>query len=91
MENRYRSLHIISFFVGLKSVIAPIAHEQFISAKQSQVVEKEKTLSRIEDLDVAAAATSLARAEIRMQATTFVFTQANKLFNQRNYVEELLN
>ncbi|MEC8044174.1 MAG: flagellin [Verrucomicrobiota bacterium] len=60
-------------------------------AIQSQVVEKEKTLSRIEDLDVAAAATSLARAEIRMQATTFVFTQANKLFNQRNYVEELLN
>ena len=60
-------------------------------AIQSKVVEKEKTLSRIEDLDVAAAATSLARAEIRMQATTFVFTQANKLFNQRNYVEELLN
>ena len=56
-----------------------------------QVVEKEKTLLRSGDLDVAAAATSLARAEIRMQATTFVFTQANKLFNQRNYGEELLN
>ena len=55
-----------------------------------QVVEKEKTLSRIADLDMAVAASRLARLEVRMQATTSVFVQANRIFDQRNYVEELL-
>ena len=55
-----------------------------------QVVEKEKTLSRIADLDMAMAASRLARLEVRMQATTSVFVQANRIFDQRNYVEELL-
>lgn len=55
-----------------------------------QVMEKEKTLSRIADLDMAVAASRLARLEVRMQATTSVFVQANRIFDQRNYVEELL-
>ena len=55
-----------------------------------QMVEKEKTLSRIADLDMAVAASRLARLEVRMQATTSVFVQANRIFDQRNYVEELL-
>jgi hypothetical protein len=36
------------------------------------------------------AASRLARLEVRMQATTSVFVQANRIFDQRNYVEELL-
>ena len=55
-----------------------------------QIVEKEKTLSRIADLDMAVAASRLAKLEVRMQATTSVFIQANRIFDQRNYVEELL-
>ena len=55
-----------------------------------QVVEKEKALSRIADLDMAVAASRLAKLEVRMQATTSVFVHANRIFDQRNYVEELL-
>ena len=55
-----------------------------------QVVEKEKTLSRIADLDMAVAASRLAKLEVRMQAMTSVFVHANRIFDQRNYVEELL-
>lgn len=55
-----------------------------------QVVEKEKTLSRIADLDMAGAASRLAKLEVRMQAMTSVFVHANRIFDQRNYVEELL-
>jgi flagellin-like hook-associated protein FlgL len=54
-------------------------------------METEKSLSRIEDVDMAITASRLARVEIKMQSTTAIFAQANKLFNQRNYVEELLN
>jgi hypothetical protein len=40
---------------------------------------------------MAITASRLARAEIKMQSTSAIFAQANKLFNQRNYVDELLS
>ena len=65
--------------------------EKEIKANENLSMETEKSLSRIEDVDMAITASRLARAEIKMQSTTAIFAQANKLFNQRNYVEELLN
>jgi flagellin len=65
--------------------------EEEITANENLSMETEKSLSRIEDVDMAITASRLARAEIKMQSTTAIFAQANKLFNQRNYVEELLN
>jgi flagellin-like hook-associated protein FlgL len=65
--------------------------EKEIEGNENLTAEQEKSLSRIEDVDMAITASRLARAEIKMQSTTAIFSQANKLFNQRNYVEELLN
>ena len=65
--------------------------EKEIKANQNLSMETEKSLSRIEDVDMAITASRLARAEIKMQSTTAIFAQANKLFNQRNYVDELLS
>ena len=62
-----------------------------ISALGEALINREKSLSRIEDVDMAITASRLARAEIKMQSTTAIFAQANKLFNQRNYVDELLS
>ena len=62
-----------------------------ISALANDIINREKSLSRIEDVDMAITASRLARAEIKMQSTTAIFAQANKLFNQRNYVEDLLS
>jgi len=68
--------------------LSRIDHE--ISELDSSYVQKEKSLGRIEDLDVARAATQLAKAEIKLQSSAKVFAHANELFNKRNYVEELL-
>ena len=65
--------------------------EKEIIANENLSMETEKSLSRIEDVDMAITASRLARAEIKMQSTTAIFAQANKLFNQRNYVDELLS
>lgn len=65
--------------------------EKEITANENLSIETEKSLSRIEDVDMAITASRLARAEIKMQSTTAIFAQANKLFNQRNYVDELLS
>ena len=65
--------------------------EKEIMANENLSMETEKSLSRIEDVDMAITASRLARAEIKMQSTTAIFAQANKLFNQRNYVDELLS
>ena len=65
--------------------------EEEITANENLSMETEKSLSRIEDVDMAITASRLARAEIKMQSTTAIFAQANKLFNQRNYVDELLS
>jgi flagellin-like hook-associated protein FlgL len=62
-----------------------------ISGLANDIINHEKSLSRIEDVDMAITASRLARAEIKMQSTTAIFAQANKLFNQRNYVEDLLS
>ena len=62
-----------------------------IGALGEALINREKSLSRIEDVDMAITASRLARAEIKMQSTTAIFAQANKLFNQRNYVDELLS
>lgn len=64
--------------------------EKEIEANENLTIETEKSLSRIEDVDMAITASRLARTEIKMQSTTAVFVKANSLFNQRNYVEELL-
>ena len=68
--------------------LSRIDHE--ISELDSSYVQKEKSLGRIEDLDVGRAATQLAKAEIKLQSSAKVFAHANELFNKRNYVEELL-
>ena len=68
--------------------LSRIDHE--ISELDSSYVQKEKSLGRIEDLDVARAATQLAKAEIKLQSSAKVFAHANELFTKRNYVEELL-
>ena len=68
--------------------LSRIDHE--ISELDSSYVQKEKSLGRIEDLDVARAATQLAKAEIKLQSSAKVFAHANELFNKRSYVEELL-
>ena len=65
--------------------------EKEIGRNENLTAEQEKSLSRIEDVDMAITASRLARAEIKMQSTTAIFAQANKLFNQRNYVEDLLS
>ena len=65
--------------------------EKEIKRNENLSMETEKSLSRIEDVDMAITASRLARAEIKMQSTTAIFAQANKLFNQRNYVDELLS
>jgi flagellin-like hook-associated protein FlgL len=65
--------------------------EKEIEGNKNLTLETEKSLSRIEDVDMAITASRLARAEIKMQSTTAIFAQANKLFNQRNYVDELLS
>ena len=70
------------------SSLSRIDHQ--ISGLDSKYVQKEKSLGRIEDLDVARAATPLAKAEIKLQSSAKVFAHANELFNKRNYVEELL-
>ena len=57
---------------------------------ESSYVQKEQSLGRIEDLDMARAATQLAKAEIKLQSSAKVFAHANNLFSKRNYVEELL-
>ena len=62
-----------------------------VTGNENLTAEQEKSLSRIEDADMAITASRLARAEIKMQSTTAIFAQANKLFNQRNYVEDLLS
>ena len=64
--------------------------EKEIEANENLTMKTEKSLSRIEDVDMAITASRLARIEIKMQSTTAVFAKANTLFNQRNYVEELL-
>ncbi len=64
--------------------------EKEIEANENLTIETEKSLSRIEDVDMAITASRLARTEIKMQSTTAVFVEANFLFNQKNYVEELL-
>ncbi len=58
---------------------------------EKHLTSQEQALSRIEDVDMAITASRLARTEIKMQSTTAIFAQANKLFNQRNYVDELLS
>jgi flagellin-like hook-associated protein FlgL len=68
--------------------LSRIDHE--ISELDSSYVQKEKSLGRIEDLDVARAATQLAKAEIKLQSSAKVFAHANELFTKRNYVAELL-
>ena len=65
--------------------------EKEIEGNENLTAEQEKSLSRIEDVDMAITASRLARTEIKMQSTTAIFAQANKLFNQRNYVEDLLS
>lgn len=70
------------------SSLSRIDHQ--ISGLDSKYVQKEKSLGRIEDLDVARAATQLAKAEIKLQSSAQVFAHANNLFSKRNYVEELL-
>ncbi len=62
-----------------------------ISAMAKSLTNREKSISRLEDVDMAITATRLARAEIKIQSKTAIFAQANKLFNQRNYVDELLS
>ena len=62
-----------------------------ISGLERHLTNQEQALSRIEDVDMAIIASRLARTEIKMQSTTAIFAQANKLFNQRNYVDELLS
>jgi flagellin-like hook-associated protein FlgL len=62
-----------------------------ILSSENDLINREKSLSRIEDVDMAITASRLARAEIKMQSTSAIFAQANKLFNQRNYVDELLS
>ena len=61
-----------------------------INALDVDFVHKETSLSRIEDVDMALTASRLAKAEIKMQAAASIFAQANALFSQRNYVDELL-
>ncbi len=61
-----------------------------INALDVDFVHKETSLGRIEDVDMALTASRLAKAEIKMQAATSIFVQANALFTQRNYVDELL-
>ena len=56
-----------------------------------EILEDTNSETQVEDVDVAITASRLARTEIKLQSTTAIFGQANKLFNQRNYVEELLN
>ena len=68
--------------------LSRIDHE--ISELDSSYVQKEKSLGRIEDLDMARAATQLAKVEIKLQSSAKVFAHANELFTKRNYVEELL-
>ncbi len=65
--------------------------EKEIEGNENLTLETEKSLSRIEDVDMAITASRLARTEIKMNSTTAIFAQANKLFNQRNYVDELLS
>lgn len=61
-----------------------------IIALDRDFLNKETSLGRIEDVDMAVEASRLAKAEIKMQAAASIFVQANALFTQRNYVEELL-
>ena len=61
-----------------------------ITALDVDFVHKETSLGRIEDVDMALTASRLAKAEIKMQAATSIFVQANALFAQRNYVDEQL-
>ena len=61
-----------------------------ITALDSDFVHKETSLGRIEDVDMAITASRLAKAEIKMHAAASIFAQANALFAQRNYVDELL-
>jgi flagellin-like hook-associated protein FlgL len=61
-----------------------------IVALEENLAGKERSLGRIDDLDIARAASSLAKAEIKMQAATSILAQANALFAQRNYIQELL-
>ena len=61
-----------------------------ITALDSDFVHKESSLGRIEDVDMAITASRLAKAEIKIHAAASIFAQANALFAQRNYVEELL-
>ena len=61
-----------------------------INALDVDFVHRETSLGRIEDVDMALTASRLARAEIKMQAAASIFAQANALFSQRNYVDELL-
>jgi flagellin-like hook-associated protein FlgL len=68
--------------------LSRIDHE--IKGLDSKYMQKEKSLGRIEDLDVARAATQLAKAEIKLQSSAQVYEHANTLFSKRNYVEELL-
>lgn len=57
---------------------------------QALNLETRKSISRIEDLDMARAATKLAKSELKIQSTATVFAHANELFNKRNYVKDLL-
>ena len=61
-----------------------------ITALGVDFAHRETSLGRIEDVDMAITASRLAKAEIKMQAATSIFAQANALFAQRNYVDELL-
>ena len=81
--------HDVSDKLALVGASSARIRSEFESLDE-QVVEKEKTLSRIADLDMAVAASRLAKLEVRMQAMTSVFVHANRIFDQRNYVEELL-
>ena len=61
-----------------------------IVALEENLAGKERCLGRIDDLDIARSASSLAKAEIKMQAASSILAQANALFAQRNYIQELL-
>ena len=61
-----------------------------IVALEENFAGKERSLGRIDDLDIARSASSLAKVEIKMQAATSILAQANSLFAQRNYVQDLL-
>jgi flagellin-like hook-associated protein FlgL len=66
------------------------ARSASITALDADFVHKETSLGRIEEVDMPSTASQLAKAKKKMQAAASIFVQANALFTQRNYVDELL-